>query len=121
MKRLVRNASFLKALQRAKTNKSKLKKLVGGANSSQICSLCEITKNVYRGRLQASPRVKAKLCKYKRIIRKLLNKSTGYQAKKKLLQQSDTKKQKGGLPLIPILMSLAGPLIGKLISGFTSK
>lgn len=108
MKRLVRNSKFFKALSSA--NRTIRRKLLKKASRAQVAAISELAKNVAFGRLKCS---KGNRCKYKRLLRSLYSRKVPYTRKKKLLIQ------KGGLPIIPILLSAAAPLIGKLISKFT--
>jgi hypothetical protein len=102
MRRIRRNAKFLQALARG--NSKTRKRLIKKANRSQLCSICEIAKNVGAGKL------KGKLCKFKRLLKTLSNRNISHSQKKKLLTQ------KGGLPILPLILGAVSPLIGKLVS-----
>lgn len=107
MKRITRNIEFLRALR--KGNNKVRRALIKKASNAQLISVCELNKNILAGTLPVSKKVKSKLCKYKRIIRKLVSRRVPIREKRQLLQ-------KGGLPILPLVLGVLGPLIGKAVS-----
>lgn len=84
--------------------------LLQHADKSLIYSICEIALNFLSGHIPVSASDKQKLSKYKNILRKLAVRGESWQAKKKIVQT-------GGGAFLPILLSVLGPLVGKLIFG----
>ncbi|GFU94593.1 uncharacterized protein TNCV_3699011 [Trichonephila clavipes] len=85
--------------------------ILKSATNEQIKTLCEICQNVLAGNV---PKANVKrLCRYKRTIRQLADRSISLGRKRKLL----TTNQTGGfLPLVlPAVLSFVGGLLGKTI------
>lgn len=125
--RLVDNRNFISQFCQCKSNKERAE-LIGRANSPQLHSLCELTKNIAFGRQPITPRQKAVFCKNKQLVRliynkweKIVNPKTGRVIYKKIPDsvKKEAFVQKGGLPILPILAAVAGPVISKLISYFS--
>lgn len=100
--------AVLRAL--AAVNPKTRKALLQGADKDLIFSLCEIALNFLSGQIPVSPANKQKLAKYKNQIRSLAQKGGSWRQKKEIVQR-------GGGAFIPILLSLLGPSIAKLIFG----
>jgi hypothetical protein len=104
-----KNIAFLAAMKNAKTPAAK-KKIISKCGSSEICTLAEISKNVLKNKIKLSPRMKRRICVYKRAVRDLASKKINYKTKKRKLL-------KGGW-LLPasLLISAAAPIISQLFS-----
>lgn len=76
---------------------------------SLVKCICEICLNLIRGNVNTSNSQKQQLAKYKRIIRRLAQKSNNTSSKRKLLMSGK------GIPLIPILFSVVSSLLTKII------
>ncbi len=100
--------AVLRAL--AAVNPKTRKALLEGADKDLVYSLCELALNFLSGQIPVSPSNKQKLSKYKTQIRSLAQKGGSWRQKKKIVQR-------GGGAFIPILLSLLGPSIAKLIFG----
>lgn len=72
--------------------------------------ICEICLNLLKGNVPVNKPQKKKLHSHKNIIRKLAHNVKNIKNKKKLLQ-------KGGGVFLPLLFTIIGPIISKLISG----
>ena len=78
------NKEFLCYL--CKSNKKVRKILINLANKKQIYALCEIILNILNGNLQVDDKQYKKLAKYKKNLRKLINKTT-IKEKKHIIQK----------------------------------
>jgi hypothetical protein len=107
MKKLKQHRYFLNLL--AKSSPSQKRALLRSADKSQISSLCEICLNVLAGNIPIKVK---KFSKYKKTIRKIADKKTSLNTKKRLLVN-----QIGGfLPaLLPIVLSALSGIAGKVI------
>jgi len=71
--------------------------------------VCEICLNLIKGNIPLNKPQKVKLRPHKKIIRKLARKVKNLKNRKKLLQ-------KGAGVFLPLLFSVIGPLLSKLVS-----
>lgn len=71
--------------------------------------ICEVCLNLLKGNVPVNKHQKKKLRRHKNIIRKLSRNVKNIKNKKKLLQ-------KGGGVFLPLLFSIIGPIISKLIA-----
>ncbi|GFR02865.1 uncharacterized protein TNCT_728081 [Trichonephila clavata] len=109
MNRIRQHVHLLHVLSAA--NPQQRNAILKSATNEQIKTLCEICQNVLAGNV---PKANVKrLCRYKRTIRQLADKSISLARKRKLL----TTNQTGGfLPLVlPAVLSFVGGLLGKSI------
>ena len=109
--RLRRNYKLLKLLKKSK--KVQRRKLLETANKDLILCLCDCANNILKGNVNLKPKETHRLKRHKATLRTLATSSKNVNKKRKLLIQ------KGGfLPMLlaPIL-SVAGGLVSKLISG----
>ena len=74
-------------------------------------SLSEVAKNVLKGNVPLHKRTVDRLRPRRKLLEKLASKSISRKKKKKLLQKGS------GLPLLPILASIASGLIGNWLNG----
>jgi len=98
---------LLKVLAKAKP--SLRKAILREADKALIYSICEICDNTLSGNVTLKENDKQKLKKHKKILRQLASREGSWKNKKKQVQ-------KGGA-LIPLLLSLLAPTVGKLIFG----
>lgn len=109
-KRIRKNSAFISAFLRANTTKRKQLALVRQASKSQLCSVCEIVKN-----LLYNPSLNVRLdehqlraLKSRRVkLRRLADRATSHDEKRRLLQS-------GRGVILPLLASIAAPFIGRL-------
>ena|SRR5687768_7953691 len=112
MSRISKHGAFLHYLVRAKPKERNT--LIKHASKVELNSVCEVCKNILAGRIPVRGQHHRRLCRYKNIVRTLANKRVGVERKRRILQQ-----QSGGA-LLPLLAPLVIPLIGSLISRFSS-
>ena len=111
-KRLQKNIELLKILKKAEL--AQRKAILKTLNNEQLLCICECIDNILCGNVKISPVKKRELSKHVKILRKLVDKETDKEQKRKLLVQ------KGGFlpallaPIIAIAGSLIGDLVGKL-------
>lgn len=107
MERIKEQISFLKLLITCKKNLRNI--LIQSSDKEQIYSICEIILNLLRGNINISTSNYKKLIQYKKLLRKILKKSS-LKKKKYLIQ-------KGGFleVLIPSIISVIGSLVSELI------
>ena len=110
LNRLSKNKNYLCLLSNCKNKLRKV--IVSNSNKDQIYSVCECILNVSSGNVKLNDEDFTKLKKYKKIFRKLLNKSSGLREKKKLLVQH------GGFLqfLIPAVISGISSIVAAAIS-----
>jgi hypothetical protein len=88
-------------------------KLIKGATQGEICSVCEVVKNlIHNPLLNIKPTVEQQMLlrKNARAIRKLTDKNLDFEKKRKILVQ-----QKGRGFIIPLITALAGPILNRLL------
>ena len=107
--RLKRNLDFLRVLKKA--NNKQRKAILETGNKDLILCLCEIIDNTLAGTVKLTSKQKKDLSKYKRILRKLIDKKVSLKTKRKLFIQ------KGGfLPaIIAPALGLAATLLSTLL------
>jgi len=93
----------------ARAKPSLRKAILRDADRALVYSICEICDNTLSGNVALKESDKQKLKKHKKILRQLANRGGSWKNKKKQVQ-------KGGA-LIPLLLSLLAPSIGKIIFG----
>lgn len=69
--------------------------------------ICEICLNIIKSNVTMSTLQKQKLSRYKNIVRSLSNRNKNFSAKKKIIQR--------GGSFLPLLFSIAAPMISKLL------
>lgn len=104
-------AGFLRYLKSVTPRQQR--QLLNRASGPQLSAICEICDNVLRGRARISPQQLRQLHPHKGRIRMLANRRVPLYKKRGVLQ-------KGGLPLIPILLAIAGPIIDQIVRQVTS-
>lgn len=109
-RRLKKHLELLKLVQKAKPEHRKI--LIKTAEKSLILCLCECIDNILRGNVKLGPKKTKELASYAKVLRKIVDRKTNNNTKRKLLIQ------KGGfLPaLLAPIIGLAGSLIGELIT-----
>jgi hypothetical protein len=103
-----KNARFLNELKKA--NPIKRRKILANSGSKEIATISEISKNLLHSRFKLNPKAKRRLCKYKRLIRRLASRKTNYKTKKRALLQ------KGGFGVLPLILGTIAPLIANLFA-----
>jgi hypothetical protein len=113
---LAKDRHFLKFVASAsnRARKNSIKK----CNKRQAKSLCQVCRRVAKNQLgkgrKISDKNRKQLQKYKRAIRALIDPKTPFSKQKKILTFS---RQKGGAaPILPLILSLASPLIASLFN-----
>ena len=90
--------------------KKSQKVLVKNMDNDLFCCVREISHNVLKGRVPLSSIQKSKLRRYKRLLRVLgIRSKSGVKKARKFINQN-------GAGLLPLLFSIVGPLISKIIS-----
>ena len=108
-KRMLKNSNWLKALLCC--SKSEKEQLIKVAKPETINSICDCIKNILNGNIPLSESENNKLKAKKNVLRKLANRKTKSQERKKILIQ-----QGGGLLtsiLVPALATLVGGIFAK--------
>lgn len=103
-KAVINNADLLRILSKA--DPALRQSIIKKANCTLIRGICEVAENTLQGNVPLKPNQKSKLCRHKKILRKLVKKGEKWQKKKKILMQ------KGGA-ILPLIL---GPLLGTLLS-----
>jgi hypothetical protein len=118
---LAKDRHFLKYIASAsnRARKNSIKK----CNKSQARSLCQVCRRVATNQLGKGRKInfdnRKQLLKYKRAIRALINPKIPFTRQKRLLTNS---RQRGGAaPILPLILSLAGPLIASLFNNKNKK
>jgi len=107
MKRIQRNAKFLKKCS-TKCNK-KLRTVFKNANADEIHTLSECAKNLLIGNIPITTRQKNRLRPYRKSLKFLALKKNSLSKKRGMLQR-------GGNFFIPLLATVAGSLLSKLLN-----
>lgn len=115
MSMVKKNSDFLRVWAKHAKNPKDLKKLVDLASKEEIDACCEVYLNALKGNIRLSPALLKKLTKHKRNCMQLVNKKVALPKKKRLL-----KGQLGGF-LLPLLASIAGPLLGGIVKKIIGK
>lgn len=102
---VINNAAVLKFLLQAKPKYRRA--LLQAADKDLVHCVCECVHNTLKGKVPLKPNQKSKLCKYKKLLRKIIKPGENYKQKKKLLIQ------KGGA-FLPLLLA---SLISGVLSG----
>ena len=98
---------LLRVLSKAKP--SLRKAILRDAGKPLIYSICEICDITLNGNVPLKESAKSKLKKHKKFLRQLAKRGESWKKKKHLLQR--------GGAVIPLLLSLLAPTLGKLIFG----
>ena len=85
-------------------------KVLDTLDKDEIDCLCEIALNIHNGRIALTDAQHRKLWPHRKLFQELAKKKGHTPAKKKKILQ------RGRGFLIPLILSLAGPLFGKLVS-----
>lgn len=99
---------LLRVLRHAKAPLRKA--ILSKADKALIYSICEICENILCGNVALSPPQKSKLKKHKSILKRLVDRKEPWTKKKEALTQT-------GGSIIPLLLSVLAPTLGKLIFG----
>jgi hypothetical protein len=79
------------------------------ASDSELCAICELVKNlIHNPALNLGERERELLKKHKKQLRTLIDRHIPKGRKRSILQR-------GGNLLLPLIISLVGPLISRLI------
>jgi hypothetical protein len=106
MERLRKHRQFLRRLLDKRNNP---KREVKQATDSELCAICELVKNlVHNPALNVGEQERQLLKQYEKQIRLLINRHVLKKKKRSILQR-------GGNVLLPLIISLVGPLISRLI------
>lgn len=113
MDRVRKHAPYIRRLFKEPAKKRRL--LINRASKGEICSVCEIVKNVVHNpalNLKLVERKKQALRSHRKAIQNLISRRVPTERKRKILQSG-----KGGpLALIPLIASVAGPIISSLLN-----
>lgn len=96
----------------AEATPSERRAIIRGADKKLIHCLCELSHNVLKGNIDISPKQFFRLNRYRRSLRELADQKLSINRKKDLLLSNS---QVGGF--LPILASIAAPLISGLLGG----
>jgi mannitol/fructose-specific phosphotransferase system IIA component (Ntr-type) len=109
----VKHKDFLSLLSKSKNNKKRRNQLLSIASPSELLAIAEICHNLLRGNLALKKPQQKKLEKYKKVLRKLSQKSIGKDNRKRLLQR-----QQGGFfgALLPVAISALSSIIPSLLT-----
>ena len=106
-KRLIKHKRFFRNC----CNPRKCVEYLDNASTQEIDSLSEVAKNVLNGNVPLQKRAVDRLRPKKTLLQKLASKSISRKKKKQLLQSGS------GLPLIPILASIASGVLSNFLNG----
>ena len=118
--RLRKHARFLAALRKAAPTQRGA--LLRKSSNGEICSICEISKNITNGAVHISPTRKRQLCKFKKFMRVLNDRKKSIKSKRNALVRmngSGGKKrgrQRGGIAFLPMLIGGVTSLLGSLLN-----
>lgn len=98
---------LLKVLTKAKP--SLRKAILREADKALVYSICEICDNTLSGNVPLKDSEKKQLKKYKKVLRQLAERKGSWKKKKQQVQR--------GGAILPLLLSLLAPTLGKLIFG----
>lgn len=109
MSKAIQRRDFLDLLN--KSNNKRRRLLIDDATADEIKALIEGLYNIIHGKVQISRSDFRKLKRYKRSIRRIVDKRRSIKYKKKLF------KQEGGMlsVALPLLLSALGPTISRLL------
>lgn len=110
MYRIKKHKNFIKYITSA--NRKQRQNSIKEASKAEICSICEIVKNIVHNKhlnLKLSPKQKRELFAHKKEIKNLIDKHIPLTRKRRILQ-------KGAGFFLPLILSLAGPILGKLLA-----
>jgi RNA polymerase-interacting CarD/CdnL/TRCF family regulator len=110
--RLQKHREFIKRLLRLKDNEAERVEHIRRARSGEICTVCEIVKNLLRNpslRLQLTDSQRRTLKQFRKQLNDLIDRRVPTERKRKILQR-------GRGFIIPLIASLAGPVLSKLFS-----
>ncbi|HUR98251.1 MAG TPA: hypothetical protein VMZ26_09335 [Pyrinomonadaceae bacterium] len=105
-----KNSAFLSEFLSASTSKRKQLALLRRSTTSQLCTVCEIVKNLLHNptlNLKLDERQLRALKSRRAKLRKLADRRTSHDEKRRILQS-------GRGVLLPLLASIAAPLIARL-------
>jgi RNA polymerase-interacting CarD/CdnL/TRCF family regulator len=114
MERLRKHKKFLHNILKDSSDKKELRKSINKADKGEICTICEIVKNLLENKklnIQLTEQERKILTEHQKQLKKLVNRNIPYERKKRLLLL-----QKGGGVFLPIVLALMGPVLQKLIS-----
>ena len=117
MERVQKHSQFLRELIRSRHNKKKRSEKIRQATKGQICTVCEVVKNVIHIPIlgiKLGEARRRKLARQRKKIDQLISRQVPEIQKRQILQQ-----QRGGGIILPLILSLAAPFLSRLIG--TSK
>lgn len=109
MNRVQRHRRFIGDLFRSKSRANQLRQ-VRKSSDPQLCAVCEIVKNVLHNpalNLRLSTDQKLALHRYRKRLRELIDRRVPKERKRRILQS-------GRGFLLPLLASLAAPIVSKI-------
>jgi hypothetical protein len=112
MKRLRKHSEFIRRLLQLSDNKSGRVKHIKQATGGEICTVCEIVKNLLRNpslKLHLSSSERRTLRNFRQHLETLIDRRVPLDRKRKILHH-------GRGFIIPLIASLAGPILSKLMS-----
>jgi hypothetical protein len=107
-KRMKDNITFLAKLKHA--SPARKRQLIANSGSKEMATISEISKNLLHNRFRLNPEQLLKLSRHRKLVRQLASRATDFKSKKRALLQ------RGGFPIIPLLISTVAPLISSLIA-----
>lgn len=109
------NADFLRVWVKHGKKRGDIRKLIDLASREEIDACAEIFYNAMRGNIRLTSAQVKQLSKYRTQCNQLLSKTVSLPRKKRIL-----KGQVGGF-LLPLISSLAAPLLGSIVKGITGR
>lgn len=108
----VKHKDFLSLLSKSR-NKKRRNQLLSIATPSELLAISEICHNLLKGNLPLKNLQQKKLEKYKKVLRKLSQRKTNKDTKKRMLQR-----QQGGFfsALLPVAISALSSIIPSLLT-----
>ena len=107
--RLVKHWDMLSVLSKAPPPMRK--QMIQTASKDVIDTVCECCLNVLKGTIPLSPHQKKCLAKHRHVLRQMVQKKIPIRQKKKMLVQ------RGGIPILPLLVLLLGTIGKPLLKG----
>jgi predicted nucleic-acid-binding protein len=111
MERIKKHKDFLKQLFESKDNKRERVRQIKNAKKSEICTICEIVKNLLHNpslSIKLTPEQRHTLKLFSKNLRALVDRKVSIERKKNILHR-------GRGFLLPIIASLVGPVLSKLL------
>jgi hypothetical protein len=107
-KRMRKNINFLTSLKTS--SPAERKKLLAKSGSKEISTIAEISKNLLHNKFPLSGKQKGRLCKYKKMLRRLASRKVNFRKKKSEIQKG------GFMSALPLIIGTIAPIIANLIT-----